>query len=76
MQQFRAYSKRADRHGYRRSLQTKCLHVEKEAFNDLDDREKLYACWMSKAAWLEMRITLQQVSPETNDIVNFFHRGA
>ena len=37
-------------------------------FDNLTDREKLYAHYMAKAAWSGTRIILRQVSPESNAI--------
>jgi len=42
-----------------------------EAFNQLDNSEKLYAYYMSKAAWVGSLITSKQVSPESHDLIKF-----
>lgn len=41
------------------------------AFDQLDDQEKKYAYFMSKAAWAGSLISSKQVSPESYDLIKF-----
>ncbi|KAF4992902.1 hypothetical protein FGRMN_6845 [Fusarium graminum] len=45
--------------------------VVKEIFNRLSDQDKLYAHYLSQAAWYGARVIMAQVSPESNDIFDF-----
>ncbi|KAK4060263.1 uncharacterized protein Triagg1_10813 [Trichoderma aggressivum f. europaeum] len=43
----------------------------KTIFDALDDRDKLYAHYLARAAWHGSRIIMRQVSPESPDIFDF-----